>query len=394
MTTRYSKWGAVTFASALSWLLFPLATAAIGPTPACASVVIDNDTTDWSAVSALATDGADITGTTYYYNGTGWSTTSSSNDVYSTNPDMMMDLETIKVCNTATQIQFYIDAYHPLFGLFEIATGDFYEFGDPDGPAEDVGMPVDFDNWMVVKMQESSGEPVYYYVLHLYVPQGDAGMLEGPTETAIYEESDGNNFASSNFDPDDDTLLVSIVPEDEEHGSGAKAINFEGGFESGPALVNADGDGLFNMTNITYGDSLRMAVLTYSNEELTTNAFMAAAHAQADAGLLDSTERSTFEIRKVGVMGVRVPKNKRHDDSALVRWSKIPGATSYTLSLRKKGTTTYESISGGKKLRQRLSGLKADTQYEIRVRAVITDKTNDEVLTTPWSARVEFTTKE
>lgn len=393
MTIHHSIWGAPALLSLFGLLFVPLATIAVGPTSACASVVVDNNTADWASVAALATDGADITGTTYYYDGTDWSTSASSNDVYSTNLDMMMDLETVKVCNTATQMQMYIDAYHPLFGLEEIATGDFIEFGDPSGPGEDVGMPVDFDNWLVVKMQESSDEPVYYYALHLYAPQGDPGMLEGPTETAIYEESDGSNFATANFDPDDDTLLVSLQPEDVGNGVGAKEIDFEGGFETGPTLVNPAGDGLFNMTNITYGDSIRMAVLTYSNEELTTNAFTVASQSQADNALLDSTERATFQIRKVGVPNVRAPKNKRHDTSVLVRWDAIQGASSYQLSVREKETGSSFTVDAIDKLWERVNGLNANTRYDVRVRATIVNEETDEEVTTPWSARLNFKTK-
>lgn len=395
MTTHRPIWGVPALLSLFSILLVPLATTAVGPTPACASVVVDNDTADWASVNALATDGADITGTTYYYDGTDWSTSAGSNDVYSTNLDMMMDLETVKVCNSATQMQMYIDAYHPLFGLEEIATGDFIEFGDPNGPGDDVGMPVDFDNWLVIKMQESSGEPVYYYALHLYAPQGDPGMLEGPTETAIYEESDGNNFASSNFDPYDDTLLVTLQPEDVGNGAGAKNIDFEGGFETGPILVNPAGDGLFNMTNITYGDSVRMAVLTYSNEELTTNAFSvtSASQSQADDALLDSTERATFHIRKVGVLNVRAPKNKRSERSVLVRWDAIQGASNYQLSVREKETGSSFTVDAIDKLRERVNGLTANTRYDVRVRATIVNTETDEEVTTPWSARLTFKTR-
>lgn len=80
----------------------------------CSGVTIDNDTSDWDEIDAILTDDQDLEDNTYYYNGMAWSTMASGTDLYSTNIQGMQDLEKVKVCNSAVELQVYIDTYHPL----------------------------------------------------------------------------------------------------------------------------------------------------------------------------------------------------------------------------------------------------------------------------------------
>ena len=95
-------------------------TAMAGENP-CGSVVIDNNPSDWEDVESIVTDEAELTGIDYYYGEAGWSTTASDSDRYSTNIDLMSDLENLKVCNTATQLQLYIDSDHPLMSVYDLS---------------------------------------------------------------------------------------------------------------------------------------------------------------------------------------------------------------------------------------------------------------------------------
>ncbi|MFA6475182.1 MAG: fibronectin type III domain-containing protein [Patescibacteria group bacterium] len=349
---------------------------------ACSGVVIDNNTGDWADVESLTTDGSDLTGISYYYSDTGWSTTESSGDRYTTNIDLMSDLENIKVCNTATQLQLYIDSFHPLLSVYDLVEEKYYEFGDQDGPGDNVGLPADLDMWLVFKMQKGDSGSILYYAVYLHALRDSIGMENGPEVTAIYEESTTEDFATAAFNPDEDSLLVVIDPEigdTSKGGESGKNVDSAGGFETDLNLTNADGTGLLNLKNIDYGDMLNFAVQTYAGGDFTTSALMAADAAQ------DSTDQLSYKIKKVGVQNVAVPKANRTDSSARVTWDTLTDVQKYTIQLRSTSGKVLDTIKTTA-AKHTLSELLSNHHYQVRVRAKIGG------VLTPWSDSVSFKT--
>ncbi|MBI4407566.1 MAG: fibronectin type III domain-containing protein [Candidatus Kerfeldbacteria bacterium] len=360
--------------------VLPLAVAA-GDNP-CGSVVIDNNTADWEEVESIVTDEADLTGTDYYYSAAGWSTTASDSDRYSTNIDLMSDLENLKVCNTATQLQLYIDSIHPLLSVYDLSEEKYYEFGDTDGPGEDVGLPADLDLWLVFKMQKGEEGTILYYGVYLHALLGEIGMEAGPEVTAIYEETDATDFASASFNPNEDTLLVTIEAEkgDESKDSeSGKNVDSAGGFETDLNLTNSDGTGLLNLESIDYGDKLRLAVQTYTGSDFETAAVSATDSAQ------DSTARVSYTIKKIGVQNVAVAKAKITSDSARVTWDELSDVQRYTVQLRSL-TGKVISTTNSTTTKANLVDLVSNHRYQVRVRAKIGG------VLTPWSESVRFKT--
>lgn len=351
----------------------------------CSGVVIDNDASDWAGIEALVTDGQDITGTTYYYDGSIWSDTVSDNTLYSTNVDMMSDMETVKVCNSATQLQLYIDAFHPLLGYQDIASGDYFEFGDSNGPDGELTLPANLDFWLVFKLQKVDSNKIYYYVIYLRAQAGDLGLENGPTQTAIYEESDRDtDFTSATFDPETDELLVEIEAENgakKVQGDSGKQIDPSGGFETDVALMNSDGTGFFNLTNIAYGDQLRVMVQTYNGADFDFSL------APASNTASDETDSARYRVKRIGVDNVSVPKRYRESNQVRVQWSAIDEADSYSIRLMSR-TGQVISTTKTSKLNKTLSELTANHRYQVKVRAKIGE------LYTTWSDAVSFRTAE
>lgn len=350
----------------------------------CSGIIIDNDASDWEGMDALVTDGQDITGTSYYYDGSEWSTTESDDTLYSTNTDQMSDMETVKVCNTATQLQLYIDAFYPLLAYQELASGDYYEFGDGNGPDGELTLPANMDFWLVFKLQKVEASKIYYYVIYLRAAEGDLGLEDGPTQTAIYEESDHDlTYAEASFDPTADELLVEI-PDDAEtksvRGEDGKQIDPSGGFETDVPLLDSDGNGLFNLTNIQYGDQLNISVETYDGGNFAWSP-------QVAEGLNDSTASARYRIRRTGVEGVVVPSAYRESNQVRVTWDTMDDASRYSVRLLSR-TGRVISTTTTTKLRATLQVLTADHRYQVKVRAKVGD------LFTAWSDPVSFRTAE
>lgn len=354
----------------------------------CSAVAIDNDTSDWTDIDPLLSDDQDLTGTDYYYNGSTWSETSSDDDIYSTNIIAMQDLQTIKACNSATQLQLYIDAYHPLLAYKDIASGSYYEFGDPNGPDGELGLPADLDFWLVFKMQEVDSDIIYYYVVYLYAETGDLGLENGPRQIAIYQESNEVAFAEAIFNPDEDDLVIEIEGSDSKavsqiFGEGGKNIDASGGFESGPMLMNAAGEGLFNMTDIVYGDELTMVVETYDGSFFSSTKAQAVSVVESRN---DYTDDTSFHIRRQGVVGVKVPQAYRADDQVRVKWDAVDDANTYQVRLYASDGHIIKTITANK-TQTTLKNLDPNNKYRVKVRAKIG------ALYTPWSDKTAFSTK-
>lgn len=359
----------------------------------CSTVTIDNDASDWETIAPLLSDGQDVEGEMYYYNGEEWSTEASDEDLYSTDILSMQDLEVIKVCNSATQLQLYIDAYHPLLAYQDLSDESYYEFGDPRGPDGEMGLPANLDFWLVFKLQNEGSSEIYYYVIYLYAEEGWLGLEQGPRQTAVYKESDDIDFTEAAFNPNEDELLVEIDGEksDEEDSKsetnemdeGGKNIDASGGFESGPALMNADGEGLFNFSDIRYGDTLNIAVETYDGSLFDTSTKQALATSDA---MNDGTDATTYEVQRMGVTGVAIPRTSKKNNRVTVKWDEITGASSYDVRiLSKRGKVLMRQKTSDTAIN--VKKLQSKTRHAVQVRAKVG------TLYTGWSTKLSFTTK-
>ncbi|MBI2415945.1 MAG: fibronectin type III domain-containing protein [Candidatus Kerfeldbacteria bacterium] len=351
----------------------------------CAGITIEGDPSDWANVSALLTDDQDVTGLTYYYDGTNWSTTDSAAALYSADVVSMQDLETVKVCNSATQLQLYIDTYHPLVAYQDIASGTYYEFGDTNGPDSEVGLPATLDFWLVFALQQEQSDDIYYYAIYFYAEAGDLGLEQGPTQTAIYQETDAStDITAASFNPNDDDLLVEIDSETSDDASketktitgDGKIIDASGGLESDVALMNSDGNGLFSLSDIRYGDDITIAVTTYDGSSFS-EAKEVAGLAGADNS--DQTTDTQYRIKKVGPTGVKVHKAK-------VTWEAVTDANNYTLQLTNRHGKVLETFKTKKKY-YTLTGLTADQVYYVQVRAKVGE------FNTGWSEAIKVKIK-
>lgn len=356
----------------------------------CSVVTIDNDTSDWENIEAIISDGQDLEGVTYYYDGSNWSTTASDDDLYSTDIISMQDLENVKVCNSATQLQLYIDAQHPLLAYQDLTSETYYEFGDPSGPNGELGLPATLDYWLVFKMQEEDSASLYYYAVYLYAEEGDLGLEQGPRQIAIYQETEEVKFSEATFNPNEDELLVEIDSADEETkgirlaGEGGKNIDASGGFETGPALMNKAGEGLLNLTNISYGDTLNLAVQAYDGSQFEETKGV---RPMVNSALNDQTDKVEYRMKRAGVTGVNVPASKRQSDQVQVKWDELSGVTKYQVRLLSKtGKELHTTTTELSKIT--IKNLESNQRYQVQVRAKIGD------LYTPWSDKKSFTTKE
>ncbi|MEK7540452.1 MAG: fibronectin type III domain-containing protein [Patescibacteria group bacterium] len=352
----------------------------------CEGITIDNDPADWEDVESIVSDEQEETGLVYYYDGSAWKTESSGSDLYSTDLQLMQDLEVLKVCNSATQLQLYIDAYHPLLAYLDIESGDYFEFGDGNGPDGSLVLPADLDFWLVFKLQETDSSSTFYYAIYFYAQEGDLGLETGPTQTAIYKESEDVKFNEATFNPNEDELLVEIEDDsskDDSKKDGGKNVDVSGGFETDVPLVNSDGTGLFNVSNILYSDTLKMTVATYSGTDFSAGNSV---NRQAEISPFDETDKTTYKIKKASVVGLSIPDKKRTATEVRVKWDTLSDATSYqvrvtTLKGKKlltdETTNTYFDVTG----------LEAGHTYLVQVRALVGE------LYTSWSKKVEFKTR-
>ena len=342
-------------------------------------ITLDNDTSDWDDLDSLVEDETSTTGTTYYWADDLWQDEPPDNYEYSTNVDQMADLETIKMCNDMTTLFLYVDTQHPAFGLYDVAQEKYREYPDPE--EMDIGMPQEFDNWMVIKMNKQGANKVFFYGVHLYSAVGDAGLESGPTKNALYED-DGDGI----FNPNLDTELVEFDTgggKDDYEGDPDdrnKEFDQEGGLEVSMDLVNEDGEGLFTSTAIEYGDTLNVTIAMYPNSAYQVSA------ASSLISSVEETEEAEYKIKKVGVQDVTVPKNKRKKKKATVKYSAVNGASEYFIKLMKRNGNKVRLIKTTK-VKKVMKKLKKNKKYSVKVRAKISS------VKTPWSETINFRTK-
>lgn len=344
---------------------------------ACDGVLLDNDTSDWADVDALISDPGTTTGITYFWDGTQWLTAEPPAYDYSTNVDQMADLENIKMCNDMKAMYLYVDAQHPMFGIFSVADQIFQEYPDPE--TLNIGMPQAFDYWMVYQMQKQGSDSIYHYGIHLVSDLGDAGLESGPTKQALYED-DGDGT----FNPNLDTELAEFEDNNADLYEGSdtskgKSFDQEGGLEVGLYLVNADGEGLFTSTDISYGDTMNVSVAMYPSSSFTA--------ATATTQSVEQTENFEYKIAKVGVQNVRVPKKLKKKKKVTVKWDSISVASKYIgkLYLGKKYKRTFKTT----KVKKVLKNLKYNKKkkYKVKLQAKIS------TVKTPYSSTKSFRTK-
>jgi len=341
-------------------------------------IVLDNNTSDWEALDALVADEGTTTGTTYYYDGTTWQDSEPAAYDYTTNVDQMADLENIKLCNDMAVMYLYVDAQHPIFGVYDVAAGQYTEFPDPY-QLDIGGMPQEFDYWMVYEMQKEGSDNIYYYGVHLYSAVGDAGLEAGPTKQALYED-DGDGL----FDPTIDTELAEFESNDPdlyqgENREGGKEFDQEGGLEVAMYLVNKSGEGLFTSTDIEFGDTVNMSVAMYPNSLYASNL------TSREIQSVEQTDDFQYVVARVGVQDVRVPKAKIKTDRATIKWDSVVGASKYYLKLLNPNGRVLRTVhtTETSKIMKKLTENKS---YKVKVRAKISS------VYTPWSNKVSFKT--
>ncbi len=236
-------------------------------------------------------------------------------------------------------------------------------------------------------MQKVGSDAIYYYAIYFYAEEGDLGLERGPSQTAIYKESSDATFNETTFNPNEDELLVEI-----EAGAGdennavkgksdsGKNIDVSGGFESDLGLMNSDGNGLFNLSNIVYGDTLNFAVETYDG-----SAFEEVSTVTAGENNNDQTDKVKYKVKRRGVTGVVVPADERTAHEAVVEWDEIADATNYQVRLIAKSGRPI-STTKATETTLTLTDLKAYHPYFVKVRAKIGN------LYTVWSDAVKFKT--
>ncbi len=339
------------------FILFPAVSMAGVDVKNNCPIDLDSNTSEWADIASLVTDASDTVGTTYYWVDDAWTTTEPDSYEYSTNVAQMADLENIKMCNDATTMYLYVDAQHPMFGIYDMADEKFIEFPD----STDMGMPEEFNYWMVYEIQKKNKTKTLFYGIHLYSAVGDAGLESGPTKEALYED-DGDGV----FNPNLDEELVEFNSdenrdESEEDTKGGKEFDQNGALEVGLDLINSDGEGLFTETKIDYGDTLNVSVSMYPNSSFASSV--------ASSGLSSVEETDTFEyvLTKAGVENLRTYSKKKHRTT--IKFRKVPGATKYIVKkyLGSKYKNTYR-VTNNQKL---LKGLKSNKTYKVKVRAKV-----------------------
>lgn len=374
---RYSVFTAIAF-FAFAMMLMPFTSHAA--TEDC-PITIDNDTSDWEDVDALVDEEGDTVGVDWYWTGSEWTSTEPDSYQYSTNVQQMADLETIKMCNDITSAYLYVDAQHPMFGVFNTTTNEYEEFGDPEDEENEgpEGMPEDFDYWMVYELQKEGSSSVYYYGIHLVAEEGDYGMTDGPTHFGLYED-DGDG----EFDPNVDEELAEFedsndnIPEEGE--DGGKEFDQEGGLEVTLDLINEDGVGVFTETDISYGDTVNITVAMYLNSDFSTSAVRSVVAA-------DETDAFEYQIAREGVENVQAKKKKRKRKKVTVQWDEVEAASKYRVALYNRKLTKRLRVLKTTNTKKVVKRLKPNRKYKVKVRAIMSG------IKSPWSDPVQFKTK-
>lgn len=340
-------------------------------------ITLDNNTSDWDALDSLVSDEGSTIGTTYYYDGAAWKDSEPASYDYTTNVDQMADLENIKMCNDMAVMYLYVDAQHPMFGVYDVAAGQYSEFPDPY-QLDIGGMPQEFDYWMVYEMQKEGSDNIYYYGIHLYSAVGDAGLEAGPTKQALYQD-DGDGL----FDPTIDAELAEFEGNDPDIYKGenrnGKEFDQEGGLEVAMYLVNKYGEGLFTSTDIEFGDTVNMSVAMYPNSIYASN--LSSRQIQS----VEQTDDFQYIVSRVGVQNVKAPNAKIKATRATIKWDSVIGASKYNLKLLAKNGRVLRVLSTAQ-TKKIVKNLTPNKSYKVRVRAKISS------VYTPWSNLVSFKT--
>ncbi|MDP3970809.1 MAG: fibronectin type III domain-containing protein [bacterium] len=335
------------------------------PAYSCDQKITINDNPDeWNRVSDVVTDTDEISGTTWYYAGTTWSTTPSVNDTYSTVIDEMFDIEDVKLCNSATNTYIYFATYYPFLKIFDIAGDEYYEFGDPNGAGNSIGLPEDFDMWFVIKMAETDSlNEVYYFTAHFSVAVGETDISSPIMEKVIYQETDIGSFTEVSFNPNEDTNLFLF------NDYNNKEFDNETAYELKFALLSTDASSdLFSNTHFEYDDTIQMQIFTYN-----------------DLTLKDQTSIFSYILEGVSVGDVTIPKKYRTTTSAKIKWHALSGASKYKIQLRNNKGKRLRTKSTQKK-NWTFKNLKPGKRYQIRIRAKVADAF------TPWTNIKKFKT--
>lgn len=365
---------------AFAFVFMPAAASAVVLEDVC-PVTLDNDTSDWAEVEPLYSTVGETIGVDYYWVEDQWYIEEPEEYEYSTNVDQMATMENIKMCNTITAMYLYVDAQHPMFAVWNTEEEIYHEFPwDEEEPI--MGMPQEYDNWMVFHMQKEGSSNLYFYAIHLYSEVGDLGLTAGPTTIAIYED-DGDTW----FNPNSDEMLVEFETSDESLYEGiddedfeGKSFDQDGGMEVGMFLVNADGEGLFTVTDISYGDTIDITGVVYPNSLYAATASI--------AGATQMTDTFEYTIAEVGVQGLKNLKNKRKRKQATLKWSAVTGATKYYVKYKRRKSGAEWKTVKTTNVKKTLKNLKAGKKkYKAKVRAKVGG------VFTPWSDLVNFKTK-
>lgn len=242
--------------------------------------------------------------------------------------------------------------------------------------------------WLVFKLQEDGTPFVYYFVTQLYPEEGELGLESGPRTIAVYQEFNTHStFDEAVFDPNEDTLLVEIESDASKATRAAgqeddgKEYDASGALESGLDLMNKKGEGLFNVTSIEYGDTLKVAVETYDGSLFETTRVDS-----AETALNDETQATEYKMKKRGVTGVEVPSKYKETTQVKVKWNTVTGASGSQVRLMSKTGKTLKTVET-ESLSKILKNLESDKKYLVKVRAQVGD------LNTAWSDTVSFKTQ-
>ncbi len=373
----------------ITWFVVPTSASAVS---ACSSVVIDNNASEWTPITSLVSDGADVTENWWYYNSTTDTWVNEVTEVtgaaalaagydWRLDVDRMMDIEDVKVCNDAQWFYVYYKSFFPLVGIepLDVVTGDgggsYFELGDVDstnGPGDTIGSPVDFDKWLVFSINNlTAQDDLYFYTIHLTMDEFDSSIpgmepgIDNPVEIKFWEDTDN----SGTFHYNVDTELIDFTTaqlSSNANNSGSKLYT-EGALEVDMALV-ASGDDVFNVTGWNYYDYLEVSLSTFDDSYFGT------VLASTDVNkAIDSTEVGRYKLKKLKGNQPRVIKKFRKAHKLTIKTKKIKGASKYRWQIKGSDGKLVQQKTIRKR-RATFRGLDPETTYTVRVRVRVDDQ--------------------
>lgn len=245
------------------------------------AITIDGVFSDWEGIDPVVTDSADVTGITYYHDGTSWSTTDPGNEFATTNQEQMLDLLNMSVLHSDESFFVNMHFVRNPFSVNLTSAGKQYlstvysgtpvsqiptiiEFL-PEMPA-----PADYDHSFVVSIDEDGNGSFDYYLTFVFHwdagdnitppfvqgPGGPDGIENDPMEVSgfLYQE-DGNDgvFSGASNEKlvhsfDADTMEVGV----DQTGQEAKV-------ELKNSLAR-----IFGSTNLNWNDAVKIRYEAHS----------------------------------------------------------------------------------------------------------------------------------